>query len=392
MISISKLVTESNNYGDQLRYSVHSSGNKHGALTGHGPVVVWNVTKACNLRCVHCYAKAENGPAEGELTTLEAKNMIDDLAEFKVPVLLISGGEPLIRPDIFELCEYAISKGIRVTISTNGTLITPETAEKIKNIGISYVGISLDGLEDTNNKFRGNEKAFQKALEGIRNCQQAGQKVGLRFTINKHNYQEIDGIFELIEEEKIPRVCFYHLVYSGRGKELIEEDINHEEKRNVIDNIVNHTINFYAKGDEKEILTVDNHCDAVYIYTRYLKKDPERAKMIYDLIKRNGGNRSGIAIGEIDWLGNVHADQFTMNHTFGNVREKKFSEIWTEAEHPILKGMKDRKPLLKGRCSKCKYLELCNGNFRPRAEAVFDDFWMEDPACYLTDKEIGLED
>ncbi len=390
MISISKLVTESNNYGDQLRYSVHSSGNKHGALKDHGPVVVWNVTKACNLKCVHCYAKAENGPAEGELSTIEAKEMIDDLAEFKVPVLLISGGEPLIRPDIFELCEYAISKGIRVTISTNGTLITPEMAKKIKEIGISYVGISLDGLEDTNNKFRGSNKAFQKALEGIRNCQEAGQKVGLRFTINKHNYQEIDGIFELVEKEKIPRVCFYHLVYSGRGKELIEEDISHEEKRKVIDNIVNHTINFYAKGDEKEILTVDNHCDAVYIYTRYLEKDPERAKMIYELIKRNGGNRSGIAIGEIDWLGNVHADQFTMNHTFGNIKDKKFSQIWTEAAHPVLQGMKDRKLLLKGRCSKCKYLELCNGNFRPRAETVFDDFWMEDPACYLTDEEIGL--
>jgi len=392
LISISKLVTESDNYGDKLRYSVNSSGNKHGALKDHGPVVVWNVTKACNLKCIHCYAKADSGPAEGELNTQEAKEMIDDLVDFKVPVLLISGGEPLIRPDIFELCEYAISKGIRVTISTNGTLITPEMAKKIKEIGISYVGISLDGLEETNNKFRGNNMAFQKALEGIRNCKAVDQKVGLRFAINKHNYKEIDGIFKLIEDEKIPRVCFYHLVYSGRGKEMIEEDISHEETRKVIDNIVKHTIDFYKKGDEKEILTVDNHCDAVYIYKKYLEKDPERAERIYDLIKRNGGNRSGIAIGEIDWLGNVHADQFTMNHTFGNIREKKFSKIWTEGTHPIQVGMKDRKPLLKGRCSKCKYLELCNGNFRPRAEAVFDDFWMEDPACYLTDKEIGLED
>ncbi len=392
MISISRLVTECEHYGDQLRYSVHSAGTKHGAVADHGPVVVWNVTKACNLKCIHCYAQAESGPAEGELTTAEGKALIDDLVDFKVPVLLISGGEPLIRPDIFELAEYAISKGMRVTISTNGTLITPEVAKKIKDLGISYVGISLDGLEETNNKFRGNQKAFDMALEGIRNCREVGQKVGLRFTINKHNYQEIDGIFDLIDKEDIPRVCFYHLVYSGRGKELVNEDISYQQKREVIDKIVNHTIDFYAKGNGKEVLTVDNHCDAVYIYLRYLKRDPEKAKKIYELISRNGGNRSGIAIGEIDWLGNVHADQFTMNHTFGNIRETPFSQIWKEAKHPILQGMKDRKPLLKGRCAACQYLSLCNGNFRPRAEAIFDDFWMEDPACYLTDQEIGLKE
>ena len=392
MISISKLVTESDNFGDSLRYSPHSRNTRDGALQGHGPVVVWNATKACNLKCIHCYAQADGGPAPGELSTQEAKAMIDDLADFKAPVLLVSGGEPLIRPDIFEVCQYAVSKGLRVTISTNGTLISKEVARKIKDIGISYVGISLDGLEGTNNKFRGNSNAFVKALEGIRNCREAGQKVGLRFTINKHNYQEIDGIFDLIEKEDIPRVCFYHLVYSGRGKELINEDIGHEEKRRVIDKLVARTIDFYERGMAKEILTVDNHCDAVYIYKSYLKKDPERAEKIYELISRNGGNRSGIAFGEIDWAGNVHADQFTMNHTFGNIREKKFSQIWTEAQHPILEGLKDRKPLLKGRCAQCQYLSMCNGNFRPRAEAVFDDFWMEDPACYLTDKEIGLEE
>lgn len=392
MLSITKMVTDSENYGDQLRYSPHSAGTRHGAMANHGPVVVWNMTKACNLKCVHCYAKAEGGPAPGELSTEEAMTMIDDLAAFKVPVLLLSGGEPFMRKDLFTLAAYAIEKGIRVTISTNGTLITPEVAKKVKDLGISYVGISLDGLEDTNNRFRGSSRAFQMALEGIRNCQAVGQKVGLRFTINKHNYQDIDGIFQLLEEEKIPRACFYHLVYSGRGKELIDEDISKEEKRAVIDKIIQYTVDFSEKGDEKEILTVDNHCDAVYVYLKYKEKDPEQAERIYQLLKRNGGNRSGIAIGEIDWLGNVHADQFTMNHTFGNIRQTPFSRIWQEASHPILAGMKDRKPLLKGRCSKCQYLHLCNGNFRPRAEAIYDDFWMEDPACYLSDKEIGIEE
>ena len=131
---------------------------------------------------------------EGEMTTNEAKRFIDDLAEFKSPVLLFSGGEPLIRPDFFELAEYAISQGLRVTLSTNGTLITPEVARRIKNTGISYVGISLDGLEDVNDKFRGKEGAFKAAMEGIQNCVAVDQRVGLRFTINHHNIQELDKI------------------------------------------------------------------------------------------------------------------------------------------------------------------------------------------------------
>jgi len=388
MISVSKLLCDTENYGDSLRYAKGAHGQRNGAVAGMGPVVAWNITRTCNLKCVHCYSNSDAQKYSGELTTDEAKKFIDDCADYKVPVLLLSGGEPLIRPDVFELVEYANKRGIRTTFSTNGTLIDEKTAERIKDLGVGYVGISLDGLGKANDEFRGKSGAFEGALKGIRNCLKIDQRVGLRFTINRYNFHDLENIFKLIKEEGIPRVCFYHLVYSGRGSQMMQHDISHEESRQAMDIIMR-----YAEelGNKCEILTVDNHADIVYLYLTYLKKDPARAEKIMELMKRNGGNRSGIAFGNVDPLGNVHSDQFTQSHTFGNVRDQAFGQIWTEAEHPILAGLKDRKPLLKGRCAKCKWLEFCNGNFRARAEAVSNDFWESDPACYLTDKEIGIE-
>lgn len=392
MISVTKLLFATDYYGDTLRYSEDSHGAKHGVRVGAGPVVVWNSTKTCNLKCRHCYMNSDAQKYEGELTTEEAKRFIDDLAEFNVPVLLFSGGEPLMRKDFFELAEYAAAKGIRPTLSTNGTLITREVAERIKKIGVGYVGISLDGLQEVNDKFRGKEGAFQAAMEGIQNCVAVDQRVGLRFTINHHNIQELDRIFDFIEEKGINRVCFYHLVYSGRGNAMMDEDVTPEQSRMAMNTIIRRARDFEERGLEKEILTVDNHCDGVYMYLQALKEGrTELAEQMLKFISMNGGNRSGMAFAEVDPLGYVHPDQFTQHHTFGNVRERKFGDIWTDMTHPILAGLKDRKPLLKGRCARCKFLANCNGNFRTRAEATTGDFWESDPACYLTDEEIGLK-
>ncbi|CQR70684.1 Antilisterial bacteriocin subtilosin biosynthesis protein AlbA [Sporomusa ovata DSM 2662] len=391
MISVTKLLFSTEYFGDSLRYNQNSKGARHGVTCDAGPVVVWNSTRTCNLKCRHCYMDSDAKKYQGELTTNEAKQFIDDLAEFRVPVLLFSGGEPLIRPDFFELAAYAAARGIRPTLSTNGTLITPEVARKIKEIGVGYVGISLDGLREVNDKFRGKEGAFQAAMQGIQNCVAAGQRVGLRFTINRHNLQELDNIFDFIETEKIDRVCFYHLVYSGRGNLMMDEDITTAESRQAMDIIINRTRDFEERGLAKEILTVDNHCDGVYLYLKALEENNlALAERIKALISLNGGNRSGIAFAEVDPSGYVHPDQFTQHHTFGNVRERKFGEIWTDLTNPILRGLKDRKPLLKGRCAACRYLAICNGNFRTRAEATTGDFWEADPACYLTDEEIGI--
>jgi 12,18-didecarboxysiroheme deacetylase len=394
VIGISKLYCGTVEASDPLRYGRQS---KH--LPSHllqfsedkKPVVVWNVGRRCNLRCVHCYSHSRDQEYTGELTRDEGMRLIDDLAAFGAPVILFSGGEPLMRPDIFDLIAHARQLGVRAVISTNGTLITPEVAARLKEFGLSYVGVSLDGLEETNDRFRGVKGAFTRALEGIRNCQSAGIKVGLRFTMNRRNAQDIGGIFDLIEQENIPRVCFYHLVYAGRGSKLIKEDLSHEETRRAVDLIVDRTRQFHTAGRAVEVLTVDNHCDGPYLYLRVLREDTRRAEDVLTLLNMNGGNSSGIGIGCVSWDGQVHADQFWRHYSFGNVRERTFSRIWTDISDPLMAKLKNRKPHLKGRCAQCKWLDVCNGNFRVRAEAVSSDVWAPDPACYLTDEEIGIK-
>ena len=391
MISVTKLLLAKEYQGDELRYRGGAAQMRNGASEGNGPVVAWNMTRTCNLRCRHCYMSADAEKHAGELTTAEAKSFIDDLAAFHVPALLLSGGEPLTREDFFELAEYASARGVRPTLSTNGTLITEESAKKIKAAGVAYVGVSLDGPEHVNDAFRGKEGAYVAAMRGIQNCVAVGQRVGLRFTINKANVDHLDGIFDFIEREHIDRACFYHLVYAGRGEAMADEDVTPAESRRAMDTIIRRTKDYEARGLEKEILTVDNHCDGAYLYlTAKRDGDEGLAARIWDLISMNGGNRSGIAFGEVDPEGNVHPDQFTQYYTFGNVKERPFGEIWCDASNPILAGLKDRKPLLKGRCAKCRFLSVCNGNFRTRAEARTGDYWDSDPACYLTDEEIGL--
>ncbi len=394
MIGISKLYCGQVEPSDALRYGRHS-----GQMPSHllqfskdkKPVVVWNMTQRCNLKCVHCYAKAIEEDGADPINTEQAKAMIDDLAAFGAPVMLFSGGEPLVRKDLVELAHYAVSKGMRAVISTNGTLITPEKARELKEVGLSYVGISLDGGEEVHDHFRGVPGAFKRALKGIENCQNEGLKVGLRFTINRRNVQEAPTLFDLIEELEVPRVCFYHLVYSGRGSELIKEDLDHQETRQVLDLIMDRTKALHDKGKEKEVLTVDNHADGPYVYLRLLREDPERAAQVMELLQFNEGNNSGRGIGCISWDGRVHADQFWRQHTFGNVLERPFSEIWTDSGIDLLHKLKDKKAHVKGRCATCRYLSICGGNFRARAEAYYDDVWAQDPACYLTDEEIAPE-
>ncbi|RLC25472.1 MAG: 12,18-didecarboxysiroheme deacetylase [Deltaproteobacteria bacterium] len=392
MIGISKLYCGTVEPSDALRYERKSS-----ELPSHllqfskdkRPVVVWNITRRCNLKCVHCYAHAKDQVFDNELATEEGKTLIDDLSQFKVPVLLLSGGEPTIRKDLPELAAYAIEKGMRAVISTNGTLITQQMARVLKDIGLSYVGISLDGMEKIHDRFRGVKGAFRAALEGIKNCKDAGIKVGLRFTINKFNVNEIENIFNLLEDMDIPRACFYHLVYAGRGSKLVEEDLTHDETRKAVDLIMDLTKKLHDKGKEKEILTVDNHADGPYIYLRLLKEDPKRAAEVLELLQMNEGNNSGRGIGCISWDGEVYADQFWRHYSFGNVQKRPFSEIWTDTSEPLMKKLKEKKKYVKGRCAKCRWLDVCAGNFRVRAEAVTGDVFAPDPACYLTDEEIA---
>ncbi len=224
-------------------------------------------------------------------------------------------------------------------------------------------------------------------MKGIRISRDAGIKVGIRFTINRRNARDIPAVFDLIEAEDIPRACFYHLVYSGRGSKLIDEDLSHKEARNVMDLIMDRTRAFFAGRNQKEILTVDNHADGPYIYLRLLKEDPQRAAEVMKLLEMNSGNNSGIGIGCVSWNGDVHADQFWRTVSFGNVRERPFSTIWQDTSNELMARLKDKKAYVKGRCAACRWLAVCGGNFRARAEST-GDLWGPDPACYLTDEEI----
>jgi Fe-coproporphyrin III synthase len=392
MIGISKLYCGTVEPSDAIRYGRRSSDLPSHLLQfseDKKPVVVWNVTRACNLHCVHCYARADERVHEKELSHEESLAVLDDLADFGVPVVLFSGGEPLMRPDLVELAHYAVGKGMRAVISTNGTLIDKETAERLWDVGLSYVGVSLDGMEAVHDRFRGRKGAFREALAGIRNCKQVGLKVGLRFTLNRMNVEEVPAIFDLLEREDIPRVCFYHLVYAGRGSELMDEDLNPEETRRVVDLIIDRTRDLHERGLTKEVLTVDNHADGPYVYLRMLRERNPRAAEVLELLRMNEGNSSGRGIGCISWAGAVHADQFWRHETFGNVRDRPFSTIWTDLSNPLMARLKDKKRYMNGRCASCRWLDVCAGNFRVRAEAATGDLWAPDPACYLSDQEIA---
>jgi len=396
MLGVTRLLCGSATPGDALRF-----GRQSGRLPPHllhysadkKPVVVWNLTRTCNLHCAHCYTDSYSKGYEGELTTEEALRVIDDLAQFGVPVILFSGGEPLLRRDLFQLIRYAQERGIRGVLSTNGTLVTPEVARQLQESGLSYVGVSIDGPEQVHDKFRGKKGAFRESLQGIRHCLAEGIRVGIRMTLTRYNHGYIDGVFRLIEEEDIPRACFYHLAYGGRGERLQEKhrvDLTHDETRAAVDKIFDYAQDCHRRGITKDILTVDNHTDGVYLYRRVRKEQPERADEVYQMLQWNGGNQSGVAVANIDNLGHVHADQFWSVYSFGNVRQRPFSQIWTDTSDPVIRVLKDRRGHINGKCAKCPYFEICNGNLRVRAWSYYGDMWADDPACYLSHEELGI--
>jgi len=399
MINISKLYCDQITPGDWLRYGRKNSGERQGEAvpakaSERRPIVVWNITRNCNLRCVHCYNDSGANRSCNEVSTAEAKTVIDDLAGFGVPSVLYSGGEPLMRPDLFELIEHTVGRGLRAVISTNGTLIESDTARRIKQLGVSYVGISLDGIGPINDTFRGVDGAFDRAVRGIRNCQDAGVRVGLRLTLTRRNVQELEQLFDFFETEGIERACFYHLVPSGRGGEMADDDLMHAESRDAMDCIMAKVKYLKETGRKTDILTVDNHVDGIYLYLKLLAENSPRAAEVWKLLTWNGGGlySSGVGIGCIDYNGKVHPDQFWWHYDLGDVRERPFSEIWSDPDEPLLKGLRDRRSHVKGRCHLCKFFNGCGGSLRVRADLALNDCWAPDPACYLTDREIGLED
>lgn len=387
MINITKLYCGLSQPADALRYGQGRAAPRSAAE--RKPIVVWNITRRCNLKCIHCYSDSDAREYPGELTWDQCTGVLDDLAQFGVPGVLLSGGEPLIHPRFFDLAACARGKGLRLTLSTNGTLIDRDAAQRLKDTGFAYVGISLDGIGATHDHFRGRQGAFEKTVAAFRHCKAVGQKVGLRLTLSTHNIADLDRILDFIEAEDIDRVCFYHLVYSGRGSNVV--DVTHEQTRAAVDKIIDRTARWAAAGRPREVLTVDQPADGAYLYLRLREENPARAGEVLDLLRWNGGGAhgSGTGIGNIDTQGNVHPDQFWQTLTLGNVKQRPFSEIWRDTSNETLAALRNRTGRLEGKCAGCRFLDVCGGGFRVRAVQVHGNLWASDPACYLTDDEVA---
>ena len=409
MINITKLWTGAAQPADHIRYGLGHGGNMPNSSTAactptssraRKPIVVWNITRTCNLRCVHCYADSHAERYPGELSWEQCCAVIDDLADYKVNALLLSGGEPLLHPQLPQILQRATDKGLKVTISTNGTRITPDMARMFKDLGVAYVGISLDGIGAVHDKFRGVQGAFDGAIRGFKLCEEVGQKTGLRLTLTRNNVQSMEQILNFIEQEGIQRVCFYHLVPTGRGVDVAS--LKPEEARAALDMLIARAEAWHAAGQTRELLTVTQPADGIYLLLRQLREGHPQAAETLRLLSWNGGgaNSSGRGIANIDTQGNIHPDQFWQGVTLGNVKTQKFSDVWEAAQEPSaavlqeLRGSDDpleRQKKLSGRCATCKHFALCGGGFRTRAAFANGHWYGSDPGCYLTDEETQMD-
>jgi len=380
MINISKLYCGLASESDYLRYAKEKS---------FGPVVVYNCTSRCNLKCLHCYSSSTPNGHSDELTTTEAMKMLAGLAEANCPVILFSGGEPLLRSDIIELLAEAARIGLRTVISTNGTLIDSDMAQKLAEVGLNYAGISLDGPEQFHDKFRQVTGSFKAALKGIVNCKKAGIKTGLRFTITKANADQVPIIFDIAASTGVTRICFYHLIRSGRARELDDQTLTPDQTRQTVDTIIEKTDDFARKGLIDEVLTVGNHADGPYLLLKMTKENNKRYENARRLLLANGGNKIGQNIACIRWDGSVHADQFWLSYSVGNVKNKSFKQIWENSSEPVLNRLRNKNEFADTRCLTCRWFDLCKGNFRFLDSEADAKHWLNEPACYLTDEEIA---
>jgi radical SAM protein with 4Fe4S-binding SPASM domain len=354
------------------------------------PVVFWNLTDRCNLACSHCYSRS--GPDQGksgELTTMEALSLIDDLAAMGVPLILFSGGEPLLRNDIWELARHAHEQGIKMALSTNGTLIDAETARKIRESGIEYAGISLDGAQAaTHDRFRNLRGAFDRSVAAFAHCRKEGIRCGVRITLTRDNFSELEDLIELSRSLGASRFCLYWLVPSGRGKENYGSlQLGRKEVTGAL-NLLQRKAR-ETEPSAMEFLTVDAPQDSIYLLDSMEQENssdlPEAKKLIRSL---KGGCSAGNRVANIDPRGNVYPCQFARSPQFlvGNIRQKPFSALWADDRQPVLARFRQDPRNLTGTCGQCGHRDLCAGGCRVRAYETSGDFSAEDPFCFITNR------
>lgn len=360
------------------------------ARSPSGPVVIWNLIRRCNLTCQHCYATSADKDFAGELSTAEVFAVLDDLYAFGVRVLILSGGEPLLRPDIFTIARHARDMGFYIGLSSNGTLIDAANVGRIADTGFDYVGVSLDGIGATHDRFRRLDGAYARSLQGIRLARDAGVKVGVRYTMTEDNAQDLPALLQLVVDEGIHKFYFSHLNYAGRGNKHRDSDARHARTRWAMDLLLDACHRQLLAGDARDYVTGNNDADGVYLLQWAAQHYPGEVDTLRQRLRQWGGNASGVNVANIDNVGNVHPDTMWWQVTLGNVRERPFSAIWPDTAHPLMAGLKQRPRPVQGRCAACSHLDICNGNTRVRAWQLCGDYWAADPACYLSDAEIGV--
>jgi len=340
------------------------------------------------MKCPHCYAAAVAEPSPTDLTHAEGSRLLEELAACGVRIVIFSGGEPLLRPDLFELIAHARYLGISPQLSTNGVFIDDETAARLCEVGVAYVGISIDGLEEFNDEYRGEKGGFAAALAGLRNSKAAGMKTGLRMTLSCRNVDQLDAMIDVATQADVDRFYISHLVYSGRGFKVAHEDLSRKQVREVLNKLFARAEAMLDEGSGPRIVTGSNDSDGVlllrWIEDRY---GESAAEPVRELLLQRGGNSAGERVINIDPRGRVHPDQFWRAAVLGDVRKESMAKI---LEHPLREQLSNRLDHLKGRCGACSERLLCRGSHRERALAYYRDQWAPDPACVMEDSEIGV--
>jgi len=355
-----------------------------------GPVVIWNLLRRCNLSCRHCYANSFDKDFPGELSLEQCLKNISSMKKAHSPAVILSGGEPLLHPHVFEIAKEVKAQGFYLALSSNGILLTDEIALKLKEIDFNYVGVSLDGIGAVNDHIRGKAGAFEESLNGVRNGVRHGLKMGLRTTLTNTNFHQIDDMLKVCLDNGVSKFYLSHLNYGGRGNK--KEDAHFKMTRDVMNLLFDRCFEYVQKGIELEIVTGNNDADAAFLLMWAKDKFPdENIEHLKEMLVHWGGNASGTGVANIDAQGDVHPDTFWPGVKMGSIKDQSFDEIWSDNSHPMIKFLREDRKEIHGRCLSCQYFSMCNGNTRVRAHQLLGDPKASDPGCYLTDDEILKE-
>jgi len=336
-------------------------------------LLFWETTVACNLRCVHCRASAEPGRAPDELDTDEGIALVDEMADFASPILILSGGEPLCRPDVLDIASHAGRKGLRVALATNGTQVDERVARDIRDAGVQRVSISIDGVDaGMHDVFRGARGAFDSALQGARNLRELGVPWQVNTTVTRHNLRVLPQVLELAEREGAAALHIFLLVPVGCGLEVADEQqISPVEYERVL--------TWFYEASRESPLEMRATCAPHYhrILRQKAREEGRRVTPKVDgMAAMTRGCLAGTSVCFVSHRGEVYPCGY-FPVSAGNVREKRLRDIWARA--PIFGEL--RSPdLLQGKCGACEYRTVCGG-CRARAYGETGNYLGEEPFC-----------